>query len=143
MGTRFENAKRTKRLIDLGLSGAIASGAVTTEKLGQLVKPWVPDGKKYLPGDSFSYDGKIYGVVQEHTSSKSYDPKVTPALAAYLGLGTESKPDEHADWVQPKGAHDAYKKGDIRKDEGKLWVSTVDNNAWKPGVYGWIIYESP
>lgn len=143
MKSRIENAKRTKRLIDLGLSGAIASGAVTTEVLGDIIKPWVPDGKRYLPGDSFSFNGKIYGVAQEHVSLKNHDPEATPALTVYLGLGTESKPDEYADWVQPKGAHDAYKKGDIRKDEGKLWISTAENNTWKPGVYGWVPYEQP
>lgn len=41
------------------------------------------------------------------------------------------------EWVQPIGAHDAYAKGDKTSHNSKNWVSTVDNNVWEPGVYGW------
>lgn len=34
-------------------------------------------------------------------------------------------------------AHDAYAKGDKVSYGGKHWESTVDNNVWQPGVYGW------
>ena len=40
-------------------------------------------------------------------------------------------------WVQPTGAHDAYKKGDQVSHDGDTWTSTVDGNVWEPGVYGW------
>lgn len=40
-------------------------------------------------------------------------------------------------WVQPTGAHDAYKKGDRVTYEGAAWASTVDANVWAPGVHGW------
>ena len=30
-----------------------------------------------------------------------------------------------------------YKKGDKVTHNGSTWVSTVDNNVWEPGVYGW------
>ena len=39
--------------------------------------------------------------------------------------------------MQPIGAHDAYAKGDKTSHNSKNWVSTVDNNVWEPGVYGW------
>ena len=41
------------------------------------------------------------------------------------------------EWIQPTGAHDAYKLGAKVKYNGKVYVSTVDNNVWAPGVYGW------
>lgn len=41
------------------------------------------------------------------------------------------------EWIQPTGAHDAYKIGAKVKYNGKIYVSTVDNNVWAPGVYGW------
>lgn len=41
------------------------------------------------------------------------------------------------EFVQPTGAHDAYKKGDKVTHDGKYWVSTADANVWEPGVYGW------
>jgi len=28
-------------------------------------------------------------------------------------------------------------KGDVVSFENQLWKSTVDNNVWQPGVYGW------
>lgn len=42
-----------------------------------------------------------------------------------------------AAWVQPTGAHDAYKKGDRVTYDGRAWTSTIDGNIWAPGVYGW------
>ena len=42
-----------------------------------------------------------------------------------------------AEWVQPAGAHDAYKKGDVVEWNGKIWENTIDSNVWEPGVTGW------
>ena len=44
----------------------------------------------------------------------------------------------HPDWVQPAGAHDAYKTGDTVTHGGKTWRSTSDGNVWEPDVYGWV-----
>ena len=41
------------------------------------------------------------------------------------------------DWVQPTGAHDAYKQGDQVTHKDGVWTSDGDRNIWKPGVYGW------
>ena len=40
-------------------------------------------------------------------------------------------------WVQPTGAHDAYKTGDQVSHNGDTWTSTVDGNVWEPSAYGW------
>lgn len=44
-----------------------------------------------------------------------------------------------AEWVQPTGAHDAYKAGARVTHNGQAWTSTVDANTWEPGVYGWAV----
>lgn len=44
-----------------------------------------------------------------------------------------------AAWVQPTGAGDAYQTGDRVTHNGQMWESSVDNNVWEPGVYGWIV----
>ena len=31
-------------------------------------------------------------------------------------------------------------KGAKLSDEGEHWISDIDNNVWKPGVYGWSKY---
>ena len=43
------------------------------------------------------------------------------------------------DFVQPTGAHDAYKKGDKVKFEGKVYESLIDANTYSPSAYpaGW------
>ena len=41
------------------------------------------------------------------------------------------------EWVQPTGAHDAYALEAVVAHIGKVWESTVENNVWEPGVFGW------
>lgn len=40
------------------------------------------------------------------------------------------------EWEQPDSTN-PYKKGDKVTYQGKTWISTVDNNVWAPGTYGW------
>ena len=83
----------------------------------------------------YQYNGKLYRVVQAHTTQSDWQPDVTPALWVKVSL------DEWPEWVQPTGAHDAYAKGDKVTHNSKKWTSDVDANVWEPGVYGWIETE--
>ena len=49
--------------------------------------------------------------------------------------------EEWPEWVQPKGAHDAYSKGSKVSHNGKNWISNLDGNVWEPGVTGWTEYK--
>lgn len=53
--------------------------------------------------------------------------------------GEEVVVEEYPEYVQPTGAHDAYKKGDKVTLNGKRYVSLIDGNNWSPSVYpqGW------
>lgn len=54
--------------------------------------------------------------------------------------GWRELPDEDGtppEWVQPSGAHDTYRAGEMVTFDGAIWMSDVDNNAWQPGDYGW------
>lgn len=82
-------------------------------------------------GERYRWNGKLYRVVQSHTTQADWTPDIVPALFTVVSL--ESFPE----WVQPTGAHDAYNKGDKVSYNGKHWESTVDGNVWQPGVYGW------
>lgn len=82
-------------------------------------------------GERYRFNGKLYRVIQSHTTQADWTPDVVPALFTVVSL--ESFPE----WVQPTGAHDAYNKGDKVSYNGKHWESTVDGNVWQPGVYGW------
>lgn len=96
----------------------------------ELFPDW-KDGHSYAVGDRVRHDETLYKCVQAHTSQSDWTPDVTPAL--WVVVSTEEFPE----WVQPTGAHDAYKLGDKVSHNGEHWESQVDNNVWEPGVYGW------
>ena len=107
----------------------------------------------YNIGDIVSYNGKLYKSI---INANVWAPAVYPAgWEEYAestsggdsgetgGSGTtepETPPTETIpDFVQPTGAHDAYKKGDKVKFEGKTYESLIDANTYSPSAYpaGW------
>ena len=88
-------------------------------------------GIEVVKDERYYYNPKLYRVVQSHTTQDDWTPDVTPAL------WTEVSVDEWPEWKQPTGAQDAYMTGDKVSYNEKHWISTVDNNVWAPGVYGW------
>lgn len=109
---------------------------ITATEHTDLFAPWAV-GVNYTVGVFRRYDGILYKCVQGHTSQEDWTPDVTPALWAKVGDPAE----EYPEWSQPIGAHDAYLLGDRVSYNGQHWVSTVDNNVWQPGVYGWEAAE--
>ena len=98
-------------------------------------------GVAYSVGERVQYDGKLYKVVQAHTSQDDWTPDKTPALFAEVAA-----PGEIPVWKQPTGAQDAYNKGN------KVWYpdvnttvyeSVIDSNVWSPNDYpqGWKVVE--
>ncbi len=54
-----------------------------------------------------------------------------------------SETGEIQPWVQPAGAHDAYKLGALVTHKGSTWENTgSDANVWEPGVYGWVVVNT-
>ena len=103
--------------------------------------PLWADGVAYSVGERVQYDGKLYKVVQAHTSQADWTPPTVPALFTEV-----AKPGEIPVWKQPTGAQDAYNKGD------KVWYpdvnttvyeSVIDSNVWSPNDYpqGWKVVE--
>ena len=89
-------------------------------------------GISYEAGQRVGYDGKVYKVLQAHTSQDSWTPSDAPSLFAELLIpGPEVIPD----WVQP-GSTNGYSKGDKVKHNGSVWESLIDNNVWEPGATG-------
>lgn len=60
-----------------------------------------------------------------------------PGQSGWREVVDETAPSGPAEWVAPTGAHDAYKLGSQVSHNGSVWQTTVDNNVWEPGVYGW------
>ena len=93
-------------------------------------------GQSYAPGDVASKGGAIYVCNQGHKAQSDWAPAVVPALWRLVRAQGEAPSDIPA-WRQPYGAHDAYAKGAKVKHSGKTWESSIANNVWAPGVYGW------
>lgn len=90
-------------------------------------------GSQVSVGERLWYDGKLYKVVQAHTPQSDWTPDVVPALF------TEVSIVEWPEFVQPTGAHDAYKNGDKVTFNGQHYTSLIDNNVYSPAAYpaGW------
>lgn len=126
-----EKARALRPLIEkaaVSLDDADALDAV------ELFPAWQTD-MAYELGVRIRYGEKLYKCVQSHTSQSDWTPPDTPALWTEV-----AKPGEIPVWRQPTGAQDAYQTGDkvhYPDADSPVYVSTVDNNVWEPGVYGW------
>lgn len=128
-----------------GIIGIIYAGSLTDEQresINNIYPTWAVD-TAYTEGDVVNYDNNLYKVVQSHTSQADWLPTDTPAIyTPYLNVTVETDEGEVEiinDFKQPTGGHDAYQKGDKVMLNGKTYVSTIDNNVYRPTDYpqGW------
>ena len=87
----------------------------------------------YSVGNRVRYDDVLYKCLQAHTAQSTWTPTDAPSLWTKVLIPSPSVIQE---WEQPESTN-PYMKGDKVKHNGKTWESTVDNNVWEPGVYGW------
>lgn len=100
----------------------------------ELFPRWSGDGVSYKVADRRRYGEYLYKCIQDHTSQDGWDPESAPSLWAKILPGQDDT--EIGEWEQPDSTN-PYMKGDRVTYNGKTWESTVDNNVWAPGVYGW------
>lgn len=86
-------------------------------------------------GQRVQYNGTLYKVLQNHTSQSDWTPDQAPSLFAEILPGQEGT--NIGEWVQPNSTN-PYMQGDKVMHNNKTWESSIDNNVWEPGVYGWI-----
>lgn len=132
--TYTERAKKMRPYIE---KAAISLTDEDALQAAELFQQWVV-GHAYVVGERLQYKNVLYRVVQAHTSQADWTPDITPALFVVVSL------DEWPEFVQPTGAHDAYKKGDKVTFENKVYESTIDSNVWSPAAYpaGWKEIEA-
>ena len=88
-----------------------------------------------------AHDAYRQGAIVEHRG-KTWE-SLTPASVWEPGLSDWREKVEEgagpAEWAQPTGAHDSYKKGDRVRFEGKNYESLRGGNVWSPAAYpaGW------
>ena len=134
-------AAQMNRFMQISVQAASLDDDVAME-VADLYEPWKKD-TRYKVDKILKYgvneegETQLYRVIQEHISEEQNTPDKVPAL--YKKIGFEG--DGTAIWTQPLGATDAYQKNDVVSHKGQKWISTIDNNVWEPGIYGWEVYE--
>lgn len=94
--------------------------------------------KTYEEGDRVRYHDVLYKCLQAHTAQEAWTPTDASSLWVKVLI-----PDSGVipEWEQPDSTN-PYMSGDRVTHGGLTWVSTVDNNVWEPGVYGWEAVSS-
>ena len=141
--SRLEKAREFRKRIDANLQATrklIRVDELSEDELLDMIDLYesYQVGKSYKADDIFKYEGKLYKVIQEHTSLEDWIPSELPAL--YLNMMPDSVIPE---WIPPTGSHDAYSVGDKVIFEGKVYESLIDDNTWSPTDYpqGWELVD--
>lgn len=94
---------------------------------------WDGSGVSYQKDYYLTHNGKLYKVLQAHTSQADWSPDAAPSLFAEVlpGQGGTSV----GEWVQPDSTN-PYMTGDQVTHNGETWESLIDNNVWEPGAQG-------
>ena len=125
-----KNPLKAKPFVEpLGTSGMYMKDECVFEN--GLVYISTVDNNVYSPTD-YPQNWKLYtGEAEEPTEPVTPEPTPEP----------EPEPEEptYPEFVQPTGAHDAYKKGDRVTYNGKVYESLIDANVYSPDTYpaGW------
>lgn len=88
---------------------------------------------KYRKNEIRKYNEELYKCLQAHTSQDDLTPDVSSTLWKKIGDSSDPYPT----WSQPVGAVDAYMKDATVTHKTKHYISTIDDNMWEPGIYGW------
>ena len=94
---------------------------------------WDGNGVSYQKDYYLTHNGKLYKVLQTHTSQADWSPDAAPSLFAEVLPGQGGT--EIGEWVQPDSTNQ-YMTGDQVTHNGATWESMIDNNVWEPGVQG-------
>lgn len=106
--------------------------AATAAEHADLFAEWA-NPVAYTVGQVRRYQGALYKCIQAHTSQESWAPDTATSLWSL----TADPAEEWPEWSQPISAQDTYASGAKVSHNAKHWTSTVANNVWEPGVYGW------
>ena len=94
---------------------------------------WNGNGVSYPKDFYLTHNGKLYKVLQAHTSQADWAPDAAPSLFAEVLPGQDGT--GIGEWVQP-GSTNPYMTGDQVTHNGETWESLIDNNVWEPGAQG-------
>ena len=90
---------------------------------------WI-EGELVKVGWIREHKGVQYEAITEHMTLPGWEPDNTPTLWKEVSVGI-------SEWVQPLSTN-PYMLGDKVTHNGFTWESTINNNVWAPGIYGWV-----
>lgn len=130
---RLSKAMKLRSLIEKAADGLDDTDALEGVELFPFWDPAV----SYEVGKRVRYEGVLHRCLQAHTAQGDWTPVAAPSLWAKVLI-----PDANVipDWEQPDSTN-PYMKGDKVRHNGQVWESTIDNNVWAPGVYGWVTVD--
>jgi hypothetical protein len=80
------------------------------------------------------HEGDIYRLIHDVTNpQENKEPSKNSTVWEHIG----NPNDEFLQWFQPIGINDAYFVGSKVFYDDKNYESIVENNIWRPDVYGW------
>lgn len=126
----IERARALRAVVEQNAEAMTDTEALETP---ELFPNWHGDGVDYVTGQRMRFGGVLYKVLTDHTSQEEWTPEASPSLFAKVLI---PDPDVIPEWEQPDSTN-PYMTGDKVTHNGQTWVSTVDNNVWEPGAYGW------
>ena len=142
MATKEMKARQLRRALQMFVQGNVTEEAQMME-VADIYPSWdeLLASKKEYPaktvfkwGEDANGETQLWSFISAYTPQGIYPPDVD--ISHYKKVGVDGGSGVML-WTQPLGSTDAYMQGDIVSHNGKHWVSTVDNNVWEPGVYGW------
>lgn len=131
---RLSEARRLRGYIEKAADSLDDTDALDATVLFPI---WNPTST-YETGKRVRYEGVLYRCLQTHTAQADWAPVAAPSLWAKVLIPDSSVIPA---WEQP-GATNPYMKGDKVLHNGKTWESSIDNNVWEPGIYGWVEIEA-
>ena len=133
MGSYLKEAQILREAMDVAMKILTDEQALHAVAIYPL---WRSDGE-YQKDDRVRYNNVLYKCLTAHTAQPSWTPTDAPSLWAKVLVSDTGEP---LPWEQPDSTN-PYMKGDKVTHNGQTWVSTIDNNVWEPGVYGWEVVE--
>ena len=139
--TRFELEERTRPLTESEVNRMLITAQINTLtvddntalRMTEFYPEWAA-GIDYTVGYKVKYNGLLYKCLTGHKSQEGWEP---PEAVSMWAKVLTSDDGEALPWEQPESTN-GYAVGDKVTYNGKTWQSTVDNNVWEPGVYGWV-----
>ena len=82
------------------------------------------------------FNNVTYQAINSFTTREGQTPNIVSALWKVW-----TNPEVISEWVQPTGAHDAYRLNDLVLYNNQTWKCISDYCVYAPGVFGWEVSE--